>query len=364
MKNFFSFFFFLTLSLFYSNLLSGQEPPFEFNTPIPNSYVTFKTSEAISIDGIVDESAWQRAPWTTPFIDIEGKKTPKYNTQMKMLWDEKYLYFMAKLEEPHVWGTLKQRDTVIFYNNDFEIFIDPDGDTHNYVEFEMNVLNTIWDLFLTAPYRNNPKALNQWDMKGVLSAVSIQGTLNNPSDVEQGWLLEVAIPWTVFKEVTQMDGDLAGKFWRMGFSRVNWDFDISEGQYYRKKGADGNYLPEYNWVWSEQKVINMHEPEKWGYVYFSPKTPGENDSFSIPDQEHLKWFMYQEYRKLLSLYKTGNELSVDQINTSAYIKGEEVKLRLMSYLNGFSLLCESPFSELTLEINTSGKFKSYETNSN
>lgn len=354
--------FFFPLSLFYSFLLFGQTTPFELNTPFPKSYVAFKTTEVISIDGILDERAWDMAPWTDPFVDIEGGKTPKYTTQMKILWDENYLYFMAKLEEPHVWGTLKQRDTVIFYNNDFEIFIDPDGDTHNYVEFEMNVLNTVWDLFLTAPYRNNPKVLNQWDMKGILSAVSIQGTLNNPSDIDRGWQLEVAIPRTVFNEVTQMNDHLAGEFWRMGFSRVNWDFDISQGQYYRKKGPDGNYLPEYNWVWSEQRVINMHEPEKWGYVYFSPRAPGENDSFAIPDQEYLKWFMYQEYRKLLIHFKSGEGWSKDQMNISTHIKGKQINLKLIPYLNGFNLLCDSPFSELTLEINTSGKFKSYETN--
>lgn len=358
MKKFLIFF---SLSLFHSFLLFGQETPFELNTPFPKFYVAFKTTEAISIDGIVDEEAWEMAPWTAPFVDIEGVKTPKYTTQMKMLWDESYLYFMAKLEEPHVWGTLKQRDTVIFYNNDFEIFIDPDGDTHNYVEFEMNALNTVWDLFLTAPYRNNPKVLNQWDMKGVLSAVSIQGTLNNPSDIDRGWQLEVAIPRTVFNEVTQMNDDLAGEFWRMGFSRVNWDFDISQGKYDRKKGPDGNYLPEYNWVWSAQKVINMHEPEKWGYVYFSPQAPGEKDSFSIPDQEYLKWFMYQEYRKLLSLHKAGEAVSETQIQSVTSIKGKDIFLSVLNHKEGFSLLCDSPFSELTLEINTSGKFKSYET---
>ena len=85
MKKFLIFF---SLSLFHSFLLFGQETPFELNTPFPKSYVAFKTTEAISIDGIVDEEAWEMAPWTAPFVDIEGVKTPKYTTQMKMLWDE------------------------------------------------------------------------------------------------------------------------------------------------------------------------------------------------------------------------------------------------------------------------------------
>ena len=50
-----------------------------------------------------------------------------------------------------------QHDAVIFHNNDFEVFIDPDGDTHNYYELEINALNTVWDLFITKPYRElNP----------------------------------------------------------------------------------------------------------------------------------------------------------------------------------------------------------------
>jgi len=85
--------------------------------------------------------------------------------------------------QPHVWGNLKQRDTVIYLNNDFEIFIDPDGDTHNYYEFEFNALNTLWDLFLTKPYREKTVVLDNWDASGLISAVHVDGTLNNPNDV-------------------------------------------------------------------------------------------------------------------------------------------------------------------------------------
>ena len=71
-----------------------------------------------------------------------------------MLWDDTYLYVGALLEEPHVWATLTQHDSVIFHDNDFEVFIDPDGDNHEYCEIEINALNTEWDLFLNKPYRD------------------------------------------------------------------------------------------------------------------------------------------------------------------------------------------------------------------
>ena len=91
------------------------------------------------------------APWTNSFVDIEGDLKPKpyHDTKAKMLWDENYFYFAALMEEPHVWGKLTDRDAVIYKDNDFEIFLDPDGDTHNYYELEVNALGTEWDLILT-----------------------------------------------------------------------------------------------------------------------------------------------------------------------------------------------------------------------
>ena len=104
----------------------------------------------IQIDGRVDEAAWKAAPWTDRFVDIQGdvRPRPRFHTQAKMLWDDTYFYVAAVLEEPHVWGTLTMHDSVIFHDNDFEIFIDPDGDNQEYYEIEINALNTEWDLFL------------------------------------------------------------------------------------------------------------------------------------------------------------------------------------------------------------------------
>jgi hypothetical protein len=50
----------------------------------------------------------------------------------------------------------------------------------------------------------------------------------------------------------------------MGFSRVEWQISISDGKYTKVPNT-----PESNWVWSPQGVIDMHRPERWGYVQFS-----------------------------------------------------------------------------------------------
>ena len=122
----------------------------------PRSYVAHRTAGAIDIDGNLDEPSWQRADWTEPFVDIEGERrpVPSLQTRAKMLWDDEYLYIAADLEEPHVWATIAMRDATIYQENDFEVFIDPDGDTHQYYEFEINALGTEWDLLMIKPYRD------------------------------------------------------------------------------------------------------------------------------------------------------------------------------------------------------------------
>lgn len=128
----------------------------------PKSYVVPRIDLPMQIDGILDDSAWSRAKWSSDFVDIEGamKPPPIFRTRMKMVWDEEYLYIGAELEETQLWATLTEKNSVIFHDDDFEIFIDPNGDNHNYYEFEVNVLNTIWELRLLRPYRDGGPAIS------------------------------------------------------------------------------------------------------------------------------------------------------------------------------------------------------------
>src|SRR5260370_14743824 len=128
----------------------------------PKGYVCYQASGPITIDGRLDEVAWQQVPWTDLFVDIEGdaKPRPRLGTRVKMLWDDQFFYVGAELEEPHVWGTLTQHDSVIFHDNDFEVFIDPNGDNHEYYEFEINALNTGWALLLPPPYKDCGRTVN------------------------------------------------------------------------------------------------------------------------------------------------------------------------------------------------------------
>lgn len=325
---------------------------------VPRSHIAYKSIDELNIDGLGNETSWEKAPWSDTFIDIEGEKEPTYKTQMKMLWDDTCLYVFAKLEEPHVWGTLKQRDTIIFYNNDFEMFIDPDGDTHNYMEFEMNALNTVWDLLLTKPYRNHGKVLDSWDIHGIKTAVHIDGTLNDSSDKDTGWSVEIAIPWDVLKEANAHNNIPVKEFWRFGFSRVNWEYDLIDGRYARKKDEKGKYHHESNWVWSPQWLINMHEPEKWGYIYFSEKYAGSKDTFEIPKEEYVKWHLYSLYRQLLQSEDNFTAIKNKIVATTKEIHGKTIKANIELHATGWNLWTMDPFTGKKMIIKEDGKFLS------
>ncbi len=224
--------------------------------PTPKSYDCYRTTTPIKIDGKLDDPGWKKAKWTDDFVDIEGaaKPKPRFRTRAKMLWDDQYLYIAAELQEPDVKATLTKHDSVIFHDNDFEVFIKPLPDTESYYELEMNALNTGWDLFLDKPYKMHGKADNSWDIEGLKTAVAIKGTLNKSDDKDKGWTLEIAYPLTAFNSRQQVPLPRVGTVWRIDFSRVEWKVI---GQ-----------KPEDNWVWSPQGVINMHVPEHWGYLHF------------------------------------------------------------------------------------------------
>ena len=233
----------------------------------PRVYLCRRAATPIVIDGKLEDPAWAQAPWTEDFVDIQGdvKPRPRFRTRAKLLWDDNFLYIAAELEEPHLWATLTNHDSVIFKDPDFEVFIDPKGETEPYYEFEMNALNTTWDLRLDKPYMDGGKPHNEWEIPGMKTAVDLHGTLNNPADVDRGWTLELAFPWKVLSEHARHPGPpTEGEQWRIDFSRVEWQVTITNSSYHKAPKQ-----PEDNWIWSPPGVIDMHRPEMWGLLQFT-----------------------------------------------------------------------------------------------
>lgn len=259
--------------LFASDRTDWQE---RMQSLTPRTYLCRRAATPIVIDGKLDDAAWAEAPWTEDFVDIQSaaKEKPRLRTRAKLLWDDNFLYVAAELEEPHVWATLTNHDSVIFRDPDFEVFIDPKGETEPYYEFEMNALNTTWDLLLDKPYMDGGKPHNEWEIPGVKTAVNVRGTINNPSDTDQGWTVELAFPWKVLSEHARHPGPPnEAEQWRIDFSRVEWQTTIENGSYHKVPGQS-----EDNWVWSPADVVDMHRPEMWGLLQFTGRPAVESIS--------------------------------------------------------------------------------------
>ena len=312
----------------------------------PRTYVAYRTEGALNIDGKLDESSWQKAKDTEEFEDISGKgfAAPKYKTTAKMLWDDDFLYVGAVLEEPNVVAKLFQRDTIIYYDNDFEVFIDPDNDGHNYFEIEVNANNVLFDLILDKPYRTGGDFLLQWDCPGIKSGIHVEGTLNNPNDTDKFWSVEMAIPR---QALTLSFNNLlkAGNIWRINFSRVEW----------LKK-------PEENWVWNATGRIDMHMPDRWGYLLFSGNKVGtletEMDYPHNRDVYKTMWAMFYEQLEFMGKnkrYASMEEIGLTKADTKA-IDAQKVQLSMETTRRSYEIRAWVPKEEVVYVLNNEGHF--------
>ncbi|KAG7385425.1 hypothetical protein PHYPSEUDO_001554 [Phytophthora pseudosyringae] len=273
----------------------------DFTQLHPRRYAAYhlpdQLSPSISIDGVLDEKAWAQVPWSEPFQDIRGPtfwSQPWFASKFKLRYDREFLYIGAYVEETDVWANVSRRNEVIFRDNDFEVFVDADGSTHNYKEFELNARNATWNLWLNRPYRdggheNSTRVDPQhgFDMLhgGMRSAVFIPGHINDPSERLRYWTTEIALPLSELASHSSAQAPPASNsFWRINFSRVEWPVRVvTDGgtgkQHYEKRTG----LSEENWVWSSQYAVDMHRPEWWGYLQFRPR--GESPPEVVDGEE-------------------------------------------------------------------------------
>lgn len=314
--------------------------------PVPNlpyaplSYICQKTDQAISIDGLADEPDWDKAAWTSDFVDIEGsnKPLPYLQTRVKLLNSDKGLYIFADLREPHIWAKLTNRDDVVFFDNDFEVFLDPNDDTHEYYEWEINAYGTLWDLFILRPYRDAHRSLNGYDTRGIQTAIHIDGTLNDPSDVDTGWTVEMFIPFDAISEMAHMPlPPKAGDVWRLNFSRVEWETQYDTGSYVKIPGA-----PESNWVWSPQGLIAMHYPERWGFLVFSdsadPQKAIDPSSGTYAIDNYLRELYYRQKQFYIDNQCYASKLKVldRQLAKSTFARYIKIETTSLSYVISYS----------------------------
>lgn len=277
-------------------MLSDTSPapatdPFPYPLDAVAEYTAYRIDSPPTIDGRLDEPCWQQAPRSPRFVDLITGAATVHDTRVAILWDDDNLYVGFWVEEPFVEATLTERDSLIYNDNDVEIFI---AGRDAYYEVEINALGTIYevlfvweDALATFPglsretsgarpwngvgFTEHPRGGRvgfwEWDFPGLRSAVAIDGTLNDNSDRDRGWTVELSLPWRGLELLAEgrslppSNGDI----WRMSFSRFN--------QYKEAPPAQDSG----GWTMSPHGVWDSHIPELFPHIVFSTKSVSDRE---------------------------------------------------------------------------------------
>lgn len=211
-------------------------------------YVIYRARTPIVVDGRLDEMEWFGAPDVGRYSFPRYESGKKEQTVAKLLWDDQYLYAAFVAEDAHIWAVHTERDSQVWLDDAVEIFTSPDPERPNaYFNFEMNALGIFLDQFRFGgpDAREGP-----WNAEGVRIKTSIVGTLNDDTDEDAFWILEVAIPLENFAVATRNVPPLPGDVWLLNLNRLG-----------------GNTNPQAS-QWSPGGR-NFHQPQYFGRVTFS-----------------------------------------------------------------------------------------------
>lgn len=258
-------------------------------------YICKRTPEPIKIDGDLTKPQWQKVEKSRRFIDCIGENPALYETRAAVMWDDEALYVGFWCEEPFPNATHTERDSLLWFENDVEVFIDGKD---SYYELEMNVLNTVYEMFYVwkDAYKKNPLfdkprfdifennaisfggnydrtgynfwrgthprglrwAYRNWDFPGLETAVKVDGVVNDNSVISKGWTAEIKFPWKGFEDLStgRTGAPKAGDVWKIFFGR------------YQKLELNGE-VTNVGWAWDPIGDGDNHYPEKFTDIILS-----------------------------------------------------------------------------------------------
>lgn len=268
----------------------------------PARVTCLHTLDSIHIDGHLEESSWSKTLWSDSFSDIKGEERHRTNPsiQAKFLMDDQNIYIACQVVDSNITSkNLKNNDNLCI-DNAIEIFIDPDGDGHNYAELQFTAQGVFTDILMYYPYGTD-KGINysfDWDMT-IDYAISVKGTLNDNSDKDQFWNLELAIPISELEILDKNSSLVQNSFYRLNIALVNHEV-----------GEETTYDS-----WSAMNEVNLHKPESFGYVFvdgrYEPIFTSEEKS-----KEKLKERMWSDYYALRDCRRLGNRCSMEEVADS------------------------------------------------
>lgn len=210
-----------------------------------SEYTVMRATDKIVLDGILDEDDWTSAPVTGDFAFPWHESGEQEQTEVKMLWDDTFLYIAYYCHDKHITASHYTVNSATYNDDCVELFWNPaPEDGSDYFMFEINCIGV-------------PKSLRRSDRITVMLpyiSQSINGTLNDDTDTDTGWVIEMAVRFGEYTEIGAAETPEPGTIWRVGLNRCG-----------------GKTNPQYSqWSPSQTDRPNFHSPDDFGFITFSP----------------------------------------------------------------------------------------------
>jgi hypothetical protein len=264
------------------------------------SLTALRTSSPPVLAGGLDMPPWDGARWSGRFVDLVTGAPALYDTRVACLWDDEALYVGIHSEEPFLRGRLTERDSLIWYDDDVELFIAGDD---AYWELEVNQLGTVYEVLHVwadatregrawhAPAydprsrdargfvgngdpehwdwdglhpRGHRWSFLDWDLPGLRTGVSLAGTVGDDSDVDEGWDATIAVPWAGIAEV--LAGPAGADGWR---PQAGATLRCCFARFENLESSGRPVRPTTGWTLNRHGRYDIHVPEAFPIVTLS-----------------------------------------------------------------------------------------------
>jgi hypothetical protein len=247
-----------------TRLPEGQAQPRYTVSALPASEL-----DGFSLDGKLDEALWNRIPVLNLRSFAAGGE---FETVVRMFHTDEHLFIGARLEDTHIWATHTERDASLWNEEVFEVFIAPQGPDEPYVELQVNPLATIFDAHflkrLGAGEGTRQEQIDRarsWNMDGLEVAVHVEGKVNDDSNPDQYWSIEMKLP---FKSIPGVgNAPEQGATWRLNFYRFDRPKDVRTQAY----------------AWATEPRTDFHRIEQFGHIIFGGPLRAEAQPVLSPE---------------------------------------------------------------------------------
>jgi hypothetical protein len=165
----------------------------------PTEAVARKAVIAPVLDGRLDDAVWGEGAHELVH-SIGGEPFSGAATRVYFAYDDSFLYVAGDLPDRDLWTTYTQHDDPLYKQEVFEVFVAAENDGTDYLEYQVSARNVTFD----ARFERHRRGDTGWN-GSFETAVDVRGTIGDRSDRDQGWSVEIAIPWQEICENTRVE---------------------------------------------------------------------------------------------------------------------------------------------------------------